>query len=148
MRIYLTVLFVLISSFAYRSQGQNIVGVFREVDMYNNVITYIEFKADSTAIVKKTNLKKTDTTERAFVAKGYWKLNKDTVILDFGNVLQDHRLYHGNEVPIIMFIKNNSALYSRRYENGKFVKDGLLKKAYKLVRLRPELFYEYNNLPD
>jgi hypothetical protein len=125
-----------------------LIGVFRDVDISNRAITYIEFKADSTAILKKINLRQNDTTKKAFALNGQWKMNKDTVILDFGRVLQDSHLYYNNEPQIKLLVKNSNALYNRRSPNGKFITDSILKKANKLVRLRPEFLYEYSDLPD
>jgi hypothetical protein len=148
MKFYLTALFVLVGSFVCRSQEPDLIGVFMDVDISNHTITYIEFKANSSAILKKTNFRKNDATENAFVVNGRWKMNNDTVTLDFGKVLPDCNLYYSNESKIKLLVKDNDSLYSRRHKNGEFVKDGLLKRANKIVRLRPEFLSEYNDLPD
>lgn len=148
MKFYSTAFVVLISSCVCRSQGLNLIGVYRDVDISNRAITYIEFKADSTAILKKINLNKNDTTKKTFSFNGQWTINKDTIILDFGRVLLNSSLYYRNEPQIKLLVKDSNALYSRRGRNGKFIRDSILKKVYKLVRLRPEFLYEYNDLRD
>ncbi len=124
------------------SQNRNIVGVFRSIDKISS--TYVEFRTDSTVIVK-TLLWDSFETKRAFIDSGTWRLVNDTAFLNLATN-RDDRPTFAKHTQLVYLIKNKNALYTHRYRNGKFATDKLFKKARKLFRLHERFLGEYSIL--
>ena len=140
--IFISLLSVLFVTYG-NGQDRKLVGVFRDIDPI--AITYVEFKADSTVIVKRL-LMDSFETKRAFIDSGTWRMVKDSVVLNLTCGLEDRHSFSIRHKQLVYLIKNENALYTHRYKTGKFATDGIFKHARKLSRLQERFLPEYRNL--
>ena len=144
-RLSATVLLMLLNSAIANGQKGNIVGVFRDIGIGEQAVTYVEFKNDSTVILKRLPLGNPSDAKSIVTQSGIWRTIGDTVIINitpYSKSTQD-------SIPaqLIYLIKNEDVLYTRRFNTGKFVKDGPFSKVKgRLVRLPQEFLEEYTNL--
>ena len=140
-------LFIFIFSFLFAAysngQDRNLVGIFRNINAL--AFTYVEFKADSTVIVK-TLLRDSFKTKRAFIDSGTWRIVNDSVFLKLTSSFGDRHSLVTKHNQLVYLIKNKNALYTNRYKKGKFVTDGIFRKARKLIRLQERFLAEYSRL--
>jgi hypothetical protein len=126
------------------------VGIFRDINIKEHMVTYIELNADSTAKLKRVFLADSLAGNKVFIENGHWKTVNDTVVLTFEPTYQSSHLQVDSENQLLFLIKSQNELYTYRNTNGEFVKDNLVmgRKAKKIVRLPKQLEYEYYNLKD